>query len=246
MEPHQREFDNIKEALMSDPVMAYPDWNKQFILTTDASHSGLGAVLSQQFPEGERVIAYASRRFQGLENNYPITQLEALAVVWAVELFWDPYLADKQFKLITDHRALLKFQNMQTESNRTLQRWSMKLSEHDMLKRMEEEDVLNAKIIAKNKGSTLEIKNEAPCYWVDKKKKHWQKFWCNDEGVLHQTRLINEEEVTRVCLPQKYIADALKLVHEESHWGHKTTYEKICESYLWPGMWRCKDLLCNL
>jgi hypothetical protein len=89
-----------------------------------------------------------------------------------------------------------------------------------LLKRREEEDVLNAKIIAKNKGSTLEIKNEAPCYWVDKKKKNWQKFWCNDEGVFHQTRLINEEEVTRVCLPQKYIADALKLVHEEGHWGH--------------------------
>jgi hypothetical protein len=86
-----------------------------------------------------------------------------------------------------------------------------------LLKRMEEEDVLNAKIIAKNKGSTLEIKNEAPCYWVDKKKKHWQKFWCNDEGVFHQTRLINEEEVTRVCLPRKYIADALKLVHKEGH-----------------------------
>jgi hypothetical protein len=124
-EPHQREFDDIKEALMSDPVMAYPDWNKQFILTTDASYSGPGAVLSQQFPEGERVIVYASRRLQGSENNYPITQLEALAVVWAVELFRDPYLADKQFKLITDHRALLKFQNMQTESNCTLQRWSM-------------------------------------------------------------------------------------------------------------------------
>jgi hypothetical protein len=131
-ELYQREFDDIKEALMSDPVMAYPDWNKQFILTTDASYSGLGAVLSQQFPEGERVIAYASKRLQRSENNYPITQLEALAVVWAMELFRDPYLANKQFKLFTDYRALLKFQNMQTESNRTLQLWSMKLSEYDM------------------------------------------------------------------------------------------------------------------
>jgi hypothetical protein len=117
---------------MSDPVMAYLDWNKQFILTTDTSYSGLGTVLSQQFPEGERVIAYASKRLQGSENNYFITQLEALAVVWAMELFQDPYWADKQFKLITDHRALLKFQNMQMESNCTLQHWSMKLSEYDM------------------------------------------------------------------------------------------------------------------
>jgi hypothetical protein len=109
---------------------------------------------------------------------------------------------------------------------------------------MKEEDILNAKIIAKNKGSTLEIKNEAPCYWIDKKKKHWQKFWCNDEGVLHQTHEINEEEVTRVCLPRKYIADALRLVHEEGHWGHKTIYEKICESYMWPGMWKDAKTFC--
>jgi hypothetical protein len=113
-----------------------------------------------------------------------------------------------------------------------------------LLKRTEEEDVFNAKIIAKNKGSTLEIKNEAPCYWVDKKKKHWQKFWCNDEGVIHQTRLINEEKVTRVCLHRKYIADALRLVHEEGHWGHKTTYKKICESYVWPGMWKDSKTFC--
>jgi hypothetical protein len=78
------------------------------------------------------VIAYASRRLQGSENNYSITQLDTFAVVWAMELFQDPYLANKRFKLITDHRALLKFQNMQTESNCTLQHWSIKLSEYDM------------------------------------------------------------------------------------------------------------------
>eukprot|EP01127_Copromyxa_protea_P013624 TRINITY_DN368_c0_g1_i14.p2 TRINITY_DN368_c0_g1~~TRINITY_DN368_c0_g1_i14.p2 ORF type:complete len:594 (+),score=103.02 TRINITY_DN368_c0_g1_i14:3196-4977(+) len=129
---HLEEFNDIKKALTSDPVMAYPDWNLQFIVTTDASLEGLGAVLSQKFPEGERVIAYASRRLSDGEKKYAITQLEALAVVWAVKQFRDPYLMSHKFKLVTDHRALLQLQNMNPSSNRTLQRWSMELAEFDM------------------------------------------------------------------------------------------------------------------
>ena len=129
---HQREFEDIKQALTSDPVMAYPDWNREFILSTDASIQGLGAVLSQMFPEGERVIAYASRRLKDSEKNYGITQLEALAVVWATELFREPYLITKRFTLRTDHRALLKLQNLTPNSNRMLERWSMKLTDYDM------------------------------------------------------------------------------------------------------------------
>ena len=129
---HQAEFENMKKELTSDPVMAYPDWNRQFILTTDASINGFGAVLSQEYPEGERVIAYASKKTSDTEKRYGITQLEAAAVVWAVNLFRDPYLYGRRFRLVTDHKALLKLQTMSPENNRTLERWSMKLTEFDM------------------------------------------------------------------------------------------------------------------
>ncbi len=78
---HQEEFEDIKSALVSNPVMAFPDWNKKFVLATDASYKGIGAVLSQEYPQGERVIAYASRSINNHEVNYGITKLEALAVV---------------------------------------------------------------------------------------------------------------------------------------------------------------------
>lgn len=79
-------FEALKNALITPPILAYPDRNQVQILTTDASTHGLGAVLSQS-PTGdskdERVIAYASRSLRGSENNYAATHLEALAVVWA-------------------------------------------------------------------------------------------------------------------------------------------------------------------
>lgn len=101
----QKEFDDMKKALTSGPVMAYPDYNKKFIVSTDASYQCLGATLSQEGKGGEQVIAYASRSLNIHEKNYGVTKLEALGVVWATDLF-RPYLEDRKFDLITDHEAL--------------------------------------------------------------------------------------------------------------------------------------------
>ena len=64
---HQKSFDKLKEALTSSPVLAYPDYNKPFILETDASLKGLGTVLSQQDNDGNyHVISFASHAFKTL------------------------------------------------------------------------------------------------------------------------------------------------------------------------------------
>jgi hypothetical protein len=117
---------------MSDPIMMYSDWNRQFILTTDVSIHGFGAILSQEYPESERVIAYASKKTSDTEKRCGITQLEAAVVVWAINLFCDPYLYDKKFRLITNHKALLKLQTMSPENNKTLKQWFMKLAEFNI------------------------------------------------------------------------------------------------------------------
>jgi hypothetical protein len=110
-ERHQKEFEDLKQCLTSAPVMAFPDFSKKFVLATDASLQGLGAILSQEYPNGNRVIAYASRSLNVHEKNYGITQLEALGVVWGVEQF-KTYLMDQPFDLITDHKALESFKKI--------------------------------------------------------------------------------------------------------------------------------------
>ena len=99
-------FQTLKEKLVSAPVLAYPSFEKTFVLETDASVVGIGAVLSQQQEDGLlHPIAYASRSLTSSERNYAITELETLAVVWAITHFI-PYLYGHEVTVYTDHTAV--------------------------------------------------------------------------------------------------------------------------------------------
>ena len=80
-------FQRLKQFLTSSPILGYPDFSKSFIVETDASFDGLGAVLSQDQEQGRVVIAYASRSLRPSERNmenYRSMKLELLALKWAV------------------------------------------------------------------------------------------------------------------------------------------------------------------
>ena len=74
----------LKFKLSTPPVLAYADFSKPFVIHTDASREGLGAVLYQEHNGIERVIAYASRGLRNSERNYPAHKLEFLCLKWAV------------------------------------------------------------------------------------------------------------------------------------------------------------------
>ena len=103
----QRAFDELKGLLVSAPVLAYPRFGlgEEFVLETDASGVGLGAVLSQTQKDIQlHPIAYASRSLDHSERNYSITELETLAVVWAARYF-RPYLLGHHTIVYTDNSA---------------------------------------------------------------------------------------------------------------------------------------------
>ena len=87
----QAAFEDLKSRLVAPPILAYPNFQLQFLLYTDASDSAIGAVLSQMQEGQERVIAYWSRKLQKTERNYSTTEQEALAVVSAIKEFY-PYV----------------------------------------------------------------------------------------------------------------------------------------------------------
>ena len=116
--------------LAKDVVLAFPNFKKQFQVTTDASGIGLGAVLSQIQDNGEeRPIAFASRVLSKAEKRYSTTERELLAIVYALEIF-RPYLFGQKFLLITDHEPLTYIKTVKHPSDR-LVRWICKLSEFD-------------------------------------------------------------------------------------------------------------------
>ena len=96
-------FHQLKKAVMSAPVLAYPDPNKEYLLEMDTSKLGLGAILSQKQTNGKyHPVAFGSRALHGAEWNYHSTKLEFLAMKWAIEHF-QMYLLGRHFKVHTDN-----------------------------------------------------------------------------------------------------------------------------------------------
>jgi hypothetical protein len=123
-------FDQLKKRLITAPVLKYPDFEQSFVIFTDASGVGLGAVLSQKDEQGkEGVIAYASRSLNQAEQNYSVTDQECLAVVWAIKHF-QHYLGLRPFTIVTDHSALKWLKTSKIPTGRRA-RWIMFLQQFD-------------------------------------------------------------------------------------------------------------------
>lgn len=106
---HRDILENLIQHLVTPPVMAYPDYKKPYIVHTDASKDGLGAVLYQKQGEQTRVIAYASRTLTTTEKNYHLHagKLEFLALKWAVtDQFRDYLYYAPEFTVLTDNNPL--------------------------------------------------------------------------------------------------------------------------------------------
>ena len=128
----QRALDQLKQLLTTAPVMTLPDFEREFLLETDASGLGLGAVLAQKQDEGlVRPIAFASRTLLPHEKNYGSTELQALAVVWAVK-HYRHYLYGHRCQVYTDHEALKSLLNAPHPSGK-LARWGLALQEVDIV-----------------------------------------------------------------------------------------------------------------
>ena len=126
----QEAFEQLRQKLVSAPVLSFPDFSKPFVLDTDASDTGIGAVLSQTQDNGtERVIAYASRVLSKPERRYCVTRKELLAVVAFVKHF-RPYLLGRSFVLRTDHGSLSWLWNFRNPEGQ-LARWLEQLQEYD-------------------------------------------------------------------------------------------------------------------
>lgn len=90
---------------MNPPILVYPDWNKRFCVSTDASNIALGAVLFQIIDGNERPISYASRKLSKAEKNYATIEKELLAIVWATRVF-KCYLYGREFTIYSDRKPL--------------------------------------------------------------------------------------------------------------------------------------------
>ncbi|CAK1589169.1 unnamed protein product [Parnassius mnemosyne] len=117
-------FKKCKTLLTNDPILQYPDFNKEFILTTDASNVAIGAILSQGPIGSDKPVCYASRTLNESEVNYSTIEKELLSIVWATKYF-RPYLFGRTFKILTDHKPLQWTKKQEQIQNNTQHSYEM-------------------------------------------------------------------------------------------------------------------------
>ena len=134
-EEQQEDFEKIKQMLTEGPCLAHYAKDKNNIITTDASTTGLGITLWQKQDDGNtKPIAYGSRYLNETEKKYSIGELELLAVVWGLEKY-RIYLYGKKVYLYTDHQALeplIKRNRCNKQYSARLTRWLDRLTHFDI------------------------------------------------------------------------------------------------------------------
>jgi len=131
---HERSFNVLKKLLTNSPILRFPDFTRDFIVYTDASGYGVGAILGQvqkvNNKDEEVVIAYYSKHLTERQQRWGVTEREALAILLAVQNF-HPYLYGRRFTVFTDHKPLEWLMNLKKPNSRLL-RWSLELQQYDI------------------------------------------------------------------------------------------------------------------
>ena len=168
----EKSFQDLKELLITEPVLIFPDFSKPFSVTTDTSGYAIGGILSQGPINQDRPVADTSRTLNTAEVRYDTYEKAALAIVYSV-LHFRPYLYGRKFTLVTDHKPLLWFRTCKDGNARVL-RWRLKLTEYeyDVVYKAGKANV-NADALSRNPVEITEIEDTAEIFATchEKKKK---------------------------------------------------------------------------
>lgn len=253
----QRAFEDVKSELTHAPILSCPNFDEKFVLQTDASSYGLGAVLTQTIEGQERVIAFASKTLSKTERNYTVTEKECLADIWTVRKF-RCYLEGYSFTVITDHSSLRWLHNLKNPTGR-LARWALELMGYDYtiihrkgalhhvpdaLSRMyETTEILSAieevKVrdswYATQLGKVKEFPERFPNWRIENE----QLFFHRPEPVLEQ--IVEDLDAWKVVVPESKRSKVLQECHDQvtsGHLGIEKSYSRLACDYYWPGMFR--------
>lgn len=125
----QLAMEYLIKQITSSPILQAPDFEKEFILTTDASNFAIGAVLSQGEIGSDKPIAFYSRTLLDAETRYSTIEQEMLAIVASIRHF-RVYLLCHRFCIVTDHNPLVYIRSSPNQNGRIM-RWRLDLEEYD-------------------------------------------------------------------------------------------------------------------
>ena len=149
---HDRAVSQLKDALVTAPVTAYFDPEKDTEISVDASPVGLAAILAQVDPKTDEkhVITYASRSLTATEQLYSQTEREGLAIVWACEHL-HLYVYGKPVTIYTDHKPLVSiYDNPSSKPPARIERWALRLQPYQVTVKYRRGDINPADYLSRH------------------------------------------------------------------------------------------------
>lgn len=242
-------FTNLKTALSSAPVLTLPDFNKTFVVETDASNTGIGAVLMQD----NHPICYISRALGPRHQSLSVYEKELMAMVHAVQS-WNAYLAHKKFIIRTDQKSL-KYMVEQKATTPFQHMWLSKLMGYDFeIQYKQSKDNVAADALSRVSGSQLLsiTLSQAHQGFYDSLQLLWQRD-------PHLKKLISDLTANPQSHPSFSFANGelrrkgklvvgndielkthiLKWLHDSAiggHYGRDATLHRVKSLFFWPKM----------
>lgn len=259
-EQEENAFVTLKDWLAKKPILTHPNYNKQFILSTDASDNAIAAMLGQKDSQGIiHPISYFSRKLNTTELKYSIMHKELLAIVESVKSYTH-YLYGTKFIIRCDNSSLQTIKNLPNPANR-VSRWLMFLAEFDyVFERISGAENFAADIFSRDFHSVNLVRHVPNLQEIIIEQKKDPKlvllrnkietkpeeltpsennYFIRDDLIMHLgviKRSIGCNEVEQIVIPDKLKPVILANGHN-AHFGHVKTYDKIREKYFWENLY---------
>ena len=264
---HDQAFEEIVSRLAKYPILRMPDFNRPFVVRTDASDFAYGSALVQNYDGIEFPISFHSGSFlPGQRLNWPTWKREGYSIVAAIKK-WHHYLVNEKFTIITDHESLLTILDPRKETKAIIIRWRMYLIQfrftikhrpgkflviEDSLSRSPSLMTLSIKDL-KSAQTTDPIILEIISVINGKKEKDisnevasilrhaHQHFLFEDNTLYFLTHHENQRRLfKRMVIPASTLKELLPIYHDASTSGHHSTertYEKLAREYWTPNLY---------
>jgi hypothetical protein len=251
-------FNSIKQLLTTAPVLALPDFNRSFKIHCDASNYSIGAVISQQFDEGEKPIAYASRILNSSEINYSTSEKELLAIVWSSKHF-KQYIYGRDIEFYTDHKPLAVL-NKLSEPDGKLGKLLLKIQHLNYIIKYKQGKLnTNADALSRLKCNAIRLvshfdwrveqkldlqleeiynrlaRQQQPTFVLDKDYgKMLDKMFVKDEIIYYKY-----QDQDLIVVPEHLKKSILTETHDKplsGHLGSIRTLARIKQQFIWPNI----------